>query len=74
MSAAPLFLEIPVEGDRVVRGTVELPPEGTREAPVLVFVPGFNSAEYFFDGGAHIRTHARIAHTMALCLTGPLTS
>jgi len=31
----------PVTGDRVVNGTIELPPSGIRNAPVLLFVPGF---------------------------------
>lgn len=36
-----LRIEIPVDGERVVRSLVELPPEGTTGAPVLLFVPGF---------------------------------
>ena len=31
----------PIANDRVVNGTIELPPEGVKDAPVLLFIPGF---------------------------------
>ncbi len=36
-----ILTHTPITADRVVRGTVELPPQGTTDAPILLFVPGF---------------------------------
>ncbi len=64
---------IPVTGDRVVRGTIELPPEGTESAPIILFIPGFKG---FRDwGGWPMLTRAIadagfIVHRLDLSMNG----